>query len=54
MQLLIRNATIVNEGTQQVSDILIKDGRIDKIQASINTPGERKHYLHQGIFLYWL
>lgn len=33
--ILIKSATIVNEGTQTVSDVLIKDGRIEKIASSI-------------------
>jgi dihydroorotase len=32
---LIKNATIVNEGHRFVSDVLIKDGRIEKIAPTI-------------------
>lgn len=35
---LIKNITVVNEGRQTVQDVLIKDGRIDKIGTSIQ-PG---------------
>lgn len=51
MQLLIRNATVVNEGKQQVSDVLIKDGRIDKIQGSISVPGSVKEINAEGLYL---
>jgi len=33
--ILIKNATLVNEGTIKVTDVLIKDGRIEKIGAGI-------------------
>lgn len=35
---LIRNATIVNEGSVRVSDVLISNGRIEKIAPSISLP----------------
>src|ERR1035438_4740002 len=38
--ILIRNATIVNEGKQFISDIYIKDGIIERIDSSI-TPKEK-------------
>jgi dihydroorotase len=37
--ILIKGATIVNEGKQLVSDVLIQDGRIQKIEAQINING---------------
>jgi dihydroorotase len=35
---LITNAKVVNEGTKKEADVLIKNGRIEKIAASINAP----------------
>jgi dihydroorotase, multifunctional complex type len=40
--LLIKNATIVNEGKQLVADVLIKDGRIDKIGSGLQAAGARE------------
>ncbi|MDB5127162.1 dihydroorotase [Mucilaginibacter sp.] len=40
--IIIKNATIVNEGRQQVADILIKDGFIEKIDGQINTPADKE------------
>jgi dihydroorotase len=34
---LLKNGTIVNEGSSKVADILIKDGRISKIDSGIST-----------------
>jgi len=34
MLTLIKNATIINEGTKKIADVLIKDDRIDKISSS--------------------
>ncbi|HVZ25583.1 MAG TPA: dihydroorotase [Sediminibacterium sp.] len=35
---LVKNACIVNEGTRLYGDLLMKDGRIEKIAARIDTP----------------
>lgn len=49
--ILIKNATIVNEGKQVNGDVLISKGRIEKIASSINAPhakeinAEGKHLL---------
>jgi dihydroorotase len=40
--IIIKNATIVNEGRQQVADILIKDGFIEKIDGQINTSADKE------------
>lgn len=40
--ILIKAATLVNEGTLKVSDILIKDGRIEKIENNINFQADRE------------
>jgi dihydroorotase len=37
-KIVLKNGTIVNEGRQFVSDILIVNGRIDKIQENIDAP----------------
>ncbi|RYG42711.1 MAG: dihydroorotase, partial [Chitinophagaceae bacterium] len=49
---LIKNITVVNEGILQVKDVLIKNGRIEKIADSIDESlsvieinGEGKHLL---------
>ena len=49
---LIKNISIVNEGRQFNSDLLIKNGRIDKIASAITVPfpveeinGEKLHLL---------
>jgi dihydroorotase len=34
--ILIKSATIVNEGRQFVADVLVKDGLIDRIDTTIN------------------
>ena len=39
--MLIKSATIINEGKQFTADVLIKDGRIEKIATSISTPDEQ-------------
>lgn len=39
--ILIRNGTIVNEGSVFESDLLIKDHRIDRIDQSINSPSAK-------------
>ncbi|WP_276485251.1 dihydroorotase [Paraflavitalea pollutisoli] len=53
---LIKNITVVNEGQSSVNDVLIKDGRIEKIGASIQPTGavteingEGKHLLPGAI-----
>ncbi|GAB3926143.1 dihydroorotase [Mucilaginibacter myungsuensis] len=40
--ILIKQATIVNEGKQFVSDILIKDGLIDRISSNIDVKADRE------------
>ena len=38
--ILIKSATVVNENKQYVTDILIKDGLIERIDTSIDTPAD--------------
>ncbi len=49
---LIKEAAIVNEGKIQVRDVLIEDGRIERIDASINIPGKVKEYSGAGKHLF--
>ncbi len=48
---LIKQASIVNEGTIKVQDLLIRSGRIDKIADHINTPTGAKEINAEGLFL---
>ena len=41
MSLIIKNATIVNEGKSYLSDVLIKNGLIKKISTQINTNADK-------------
>ncbi|RWY53964.1 dihydroorotase [Mucilaginibacter gilvus] len=40
--ILIKAVTIVNEGKQFVADLLVKDGRIDRIDSTINATADRE------------
>ncbi len=40
--ILLKSATVVNEGKQFVSDVLIKNGFIDKIHSSINVTADQE------------
>ena len=53
---LIKSITVVNEGTSQIADVLISNGRIEKIGSALQTPadaqeidGEGKHLLPGAI-----
>ena len=48
---LIKGATIVNEGKQEVKDLLIKEGRIAKIDGSISTKEKVTEINAVGLFL---
>jgi dihydroorotase len=48
---LIKNATIVNEGQRFVSDLLIKDGKIEKIAPNIETKNAVQEIDATGQFL---
>lgn len=48
--LIITNATMVNEGRQQQVDVLIRNGRIEKIAAHISAEAER-HIHADGLYL---
>lgn len=48
--ILIKNATVVNEGSRKVQDIFLKNGRIDKIADRISSPADREIDA-EGLFL---
>ena len=48
---LIKGATIVNEGKQEVKDLLIEDGRIAKIGNLISVDGNVNEINAEGLFL---
>ncbi len=48
---LIRNAAIVNEGRTIFSDLLIKNGRIEKIAPVIETPSNTREINAEGLHL---
>lgn len=48
---LIKNATIVNEGKQTQGDVLITDGRIAKIGGTIDTPARAREINAEGLHL---
>ncbi len=49
--LIIKNATIVNEGKQEIKDVYIKDGRIDKIGTALLAPGHVREINAEGLHL---
>lgn len=49
--LIIKNATIVNEGKQEIKDVYIKDGRIDKIGAGLQALGHVREINAEGLYL---
>lgn len=48
---LIKNITAVNEGSSSVRDVLIRNGRIEKITSSINVDGNTKEIDGEGKYL---
>lgn len=46
---LIKNTTIVNEGKQLKGDILIRDGRIEKIGGTIDAPARAREINGEGL-----
>jgi dihydroorotase len=49
--IIIKKATIVNEGRQQVADVLVKDGFIERIESQINTLAD-KEINAEGLYLF--
>ena len=48
---LIKNATVVNEGVSFVSDVLVKDGHIEKIGENIQYKGNCREIDGTGLHL---
>ncbi len=48
---LIKNATVVNEGTSKVQDVLIKNGRIERIDSNIQPEGNCEEINAEGLYL---
>ena len=48
---LIKNATIVNEGSQNVADVLVKNGRIEKIGSGLQGEGGAREINAEGLHL---
>lgn len=49
--ILIKNATLVNEGKQWCADMLLKNGRIEKIAPSVTTKGKVEEINAEGLWL---
>ncbi len=49
--IVIKNATIVNEGKPVIKDVLIKDGIIDRIDDNITNPGNCREINAEGLYL---
>ena len=49
--ILIKNATVINQGTKKVQDLLIKAGRIEKIADSISGISESREIDAEGLYL---
>jgi dihydroorotase len=48
---IIKNATLVNEGTRSVKDVLIKDGFIERIDNNIRVAGNCEEIIGEGLYL---
>ncbi len=48
---LIKGATVVNEGKQEVTDVLVKNGRIEKIGTGIQPDGDCREINAEGLYL---
>ncbi len=49
--IVIKNATIINEGVSRIKDVLIKDGIIDRIEDQISTPPGYREINADGLYL---
>ena len=49
--ILIKNATIINENSREVSDLLIKNNRIEKVDKDINIESKYSEINGEGLFL---
>lgn len=48
-KIIIRNAVIVNEGIREMADVLIENGRIEKIQPSITGVSRAENIDAEGV-----
>jgi len=48
---LIKGATVVNEGKQEVTDVLVKNGRIEKIGTEIQPDADCREINAEGLYL---
>jgi len=51
MAIIIKNTTVVNEGSRQIADVLIRKGRIEKIAAHIDYSGAVQEINAEGKWL---
>lgn len=51
LPIVIKNATVVNEGISRVKDVLIRDGLIDKIADQVSTPAGAREINGDGLHL---
>lgn len=49
--ILIKEATVVNEGKSYVADVLVRDGRIEAIGSSLSTPNGAREIIATGLLL---
>jgi dihydroorotase len=49
--ILIKKATLVNEGSRQIRDVLIRDGFIDRIEKDIQLPAGCREIIAEGLYL---
>lgn len=51
MSIIIKQATIVNEGKQFIADVLLRNGKIEKIANHIETPAGAREIIAEGLHL---
>ena len=51
LPILIKNATIVNEGKSLVQDVLVRDGMIERIDTNISIQGNYQEINAEGLYL---
>ncbi|MCD6012043.1 MAG: dihydroorotase [Flavipsychrobacter sp.] len=49
--ILIKKATVINEGTSTIKDVLLKDGIIERIDDNIQPPGNCREINAEGLYL---
>ena len=49
--ILIKKATIINENSREISDLFIKNNRIEKIDKNINIESKCSEINGEGLFL---